>query len=99
MHRHVIAHGQHLSPRVEERAGIVAALFDIGGKRSAAQRRAHLFGDGVEEVSEDFELDGIARHSWECTARHYDCTNSNATVVRQGNTKPNFPQEQYADFY
>ena len=60
MHRHVIAHGDDLARGVEHGAGVVAALLDIGRERSAAQRRAHLLGDGVVEVLEDFEFDRIS---------------------------------------
>ena len=62
MHRHVIAHGEHVAGGVEERAGVIATLFDVGREGGAAQRCAHLFGDGVKEMLEDFELDGIGRH-------------------------------------
>ncbi len=69
MHRHVVAHGDHLAAAVEDRAGIVATLFDVGRERGATQRCAHLFGDGVEEIFEDFKLDGIAPHdASECSA-------------------------------
>ena len=60
MNRHVIAHGDDLAARVEDGAGVVAPLLNIGRERSAAQRRAHFFGDGVVEVLEYFEFDGIA---------------------------------------
>ena len=59
MHRHVIAHGDDLTRGIEDGARVVAALFDIGRKGGAAQRRSHLFGDGVVEVLEDFEFDRI----------------------------------------
>jgi hypothetical protein len=46
----------------------VAALLDIWGKGSAAQRGSHLFGDGVVEVLEDFEFDRITYAHDECTS-------------------------------
>ncbi len=53
---------------IEDGAGIVAALFDVGRERGAAQGGAHLFGDGVVEVLEDFEFDWIAHARDECTS-------------------------------
>ena len=67
MHRHVIAHGDDLACGIEDGAGVVAALFDIGGKRSAAQCGSHFFGDGVVEILEDLEFDRIAHGRDECT--------------------------------
>jgi hypothetical protein len=67
VHWHVIAHGDDLAFRIEDSAGVVAALFDIGGKGSAAQCGSHLFGDGVVEVLEDFEFDRITHARDECT--------------------------------
>ena len=59
MHRHVVAHGDDLAARVDHRAGIIAPLFDIGGERGAAQRRAHFFRNRVKQILENFDLDGI----------------------------------------
>jgi len=59
VHRHVIAHGYDLAVGIEDRAGVVATLFDIGGKGGAAQCGSHFFGDGVVEVLEDLEFDRI----------------------------------------
>ena len=64
MHRHVIAHGQNFSGGIEYGAGIVATLLDVRRERGAAQRRAHFFRDRVEDVFENLEFDGIARHGW-----------------------------------
>jgi len=36
VHRHVIAHGDDLACGIENGAGVVAALFDIGREGSAA---------------------------------------------------------------
>ncbi len=47
---------------IENRAGVVAPLPDVRGKGSAAQGRAHLLGDGVENIFENFQLDGIDAH-------------------------------------
>ena len=60
MHRHVVAHSDDLAACVEHRAGIIAPLFDVGRERGAAQRRAHFFGDGMKQILENFDLDGIA---------------------------------------
>jgi hypothetical protein len=68
VHGHVIAHGYDLACGIEDGAGIVSPLFDVGGKRSAAQRSSHFFSDGVIEVLEDFEFDWIGHARDEFTA-------------------------------
>jgi hypothetical protein len=60
VHRQVIAHGDDLACGIKDGAGVVASLFDIGGKGSAAQGGSHFFCDGVVEVLEDLEFDRIA---------------------------------------
>src|SRR5580698_5855109 len=67
MHRHVLPHGDDFPGALKQRARIIAPLLNVGGKRSAPQRRAHLLGDGVEQVLEDFQFDGIAPHEAQCT--------------------------------
>src|SRR5580658_5233075 len=67
MYRHVVAHGDDFTRAVEDCAGVVATLLDVGGKRGAAQSRAHLLGDGVIEVFENFQFDRIAAHEAQCT--------------------------------
>jgi hypothetical protein len=67
MHRHVVAHGDDFPLAVEDRAGIIAPFFDVGGKCGTAQRGAHFLGNGVEEVLEDFQFDGVAPHEAQCT--------------------------------
>jgi len=57
---HVVAHSKDMAATVEHSAGVVAPLLDVGREGRPAQGRAHLFGDGMEEILEDFELDGIA---------------------------------------
>jgi hypothetical protein len=59
MNRHVIAHGNDLACGIEDSTGVVAALFDVGRERSSAQGGSHLFGDGMVEVLENLEFDGI----------------------------------------
>ena len=73
---------------IEDSAGIVAALFDIGRERSAAQGRAHLFGDRVVEVLEDFEFDGIThveaksvRQRSEVRGKKSDCRSESMNSV------------------
>ena len=58
----MVAHCDHLAVCIKDGAGVVAPFFDIGGKRGAPQGRAHLFGNGVVDILEDFELDGIGLH-------------------------------------
>ena len=63
MHRHVIAHGDHPCLAVEDRAGIVAPLLDVGRERGAPQGRAHLLGNGMHGALKDRQLhriDGMA---------------------------------------
>ncbi len=69
MHRHVVAHGNDLCARIEYRAGIIAALFNVGRKRGTTQRCAHFLGDGVIKVLKNFQLDGVARHAVFALAR------------------------------
>jgi len=73
VHRHVIAHGDDLACGIEDGAGVVAALFDVGREGSAAQRGSHFFGDGVVEVLEDLEFDRITHVGDECTSTRGDC--------------------------
>jgi hypothetical protein len=73
VHSHVIAHGDDLARGIEDSAGVVAALFDVGRERSTAQGGSHFFGDGVVEVLEDFEFDRIAHVADECTPGPCDC--------------------------
>ena len=63
MHRHVIAHGNDLGVAIEDRAGIIATLADIGRKGAAPQRFADFFGDRVKELAKDFEFNRI-RHAY-----------------------------------
>jgi len=55
----VIAHGDDFARGIEEGAGIVAAFLDIRREGGAAESGSHLFGDGMVEVLEDFEFDGV----------------------------------------
>jgi hypothetical protein len=59
---HVIAHGDNFALAVENCAGIIAPLFDVGRKCGPPQRRSHLFRYGVKDVFEDFEFDWICGH-------------------------------------
>ena len=63
MYWHVVAHGNHFAIAIEHRARIIAPLFDVGRKRGPAQRRAHFLRDGVIDVLENFQFDGIAPHN------------------------------------
>ena len=61
MHRHVIAHGNHFPRGVENRARVITALFDVGRECGAAQGRSHFFRNGMVEILENLEFDGIAQ--------------------------------------
>ena len=88
VHRHVVAHGDDLACGIEDGAGVVAALFDVGREGGAAQGGAHLLGNGVVEVLEDFEFDGIAHERDECTPKrgqlwgYNGCLPTGGEVVR-----------------
>ena len=43
---------------VEERAGVIAALLDVGGVGGARERLAHLLGDGDEALPQDLDAAG-----------------------------------------
>src|SRR5579864_1449131 len=62
MHRHMIAHGEHVTRAIEDGAGIVAALLDIRRESGSAQHAAHFLRDGMEQVFEDFQAHGIEFH-------------------------------------
>ena len=68
VHRHVIAHGDDLAFGIEDGAGVVAALFDIGREGSAAQCGSHFLGDGMVKVLENLEFDGVVHLRNECTS-------------------------------
>jgi len=89
MHRHVVAHGDHFATGVKDSAGVVAPFFDVGRERRPAQGCAHLLGNRVIEVLEDFQFDGIASHG---NAQRLKMT---AKSVRQpsarGRLKENLP--------
>src|SRR5258708_28323672 len=93
VHRHVVAHGDHFAGAVEYGARIISPLLDVGGKRSTPERRPHLLCNGVEEVLENFQLDGIALHVAQCTGsgtgepvcRSADSRWSSVTASRDAN--------------
>ena len=64
MHGHVVAHGNHARLAIEDGAGVVAALLDIGRERGAAQGSAHLLGNGMHGALKDRQLNriGCPRH-------------------------------------
>ncbi len=55
--------GQQRRPRPAQKDGatVVEPLFDVGAIGSAAERDAHLFGHGGEEVVEDGQGGGVHR--------------------------------------
>ena len=52
----------HVGLSIENRAGVVAPLFDIGREGGALKSRSHLLRDGMEQALEDFKLNGIGSH-------------------------------------
>ena len=63
MDGHVVAHRHDSALPVEDGAGVVAALLNVGRKRGAAKGRAHFLGYGVKERLEDFEFRRVNSHS------------------------------------
>ena len=61
VHRDMGGLRQQSALGVEDRAGVVLALLDVGRERGVAQRRAHLFGRGGDERVEDREPRRIGR--------------------------------------
>jgi methyl coenzyme M reductase beta subunit len=55
MNGHVIAHREHFTVGIVNRAGIIAALFYVWGECRAAQGGSHFFGYGMEDIFEYFE--------------------------------------------
>jgi hypothetical protein len=68
---HMVAHRDHLARPVEHRTRVVATLLNVRRKRRSAQRRAHFLGNGVIQVLEDFQFDGIAPHDAQCTTSRW----------------------------
>lgn len=58
----MIARRDNFAVAIEHCAGIIASLLDIGRKRGALQRCAHLFCNGVIDVFENLELDRVSFH-------------------------------------
>jgi hypothetical protein len=67
VHGHVISHGNDFAVTIENRAGVVAPLFNVRRKCRAAQGRTHLFRDGMIKILEDFQFNGITWHRAQCT--------------------------------
>ena len=59
VHGHVIAHRHRFARGIVNGAGIIAAFFDVRRKRRLAQHRAHLLGDGDQQVPKQFQLNWI----------------------------------------
>ena len=55
--------GDHVAVGVEDGAREVEALLHVGGVGGALEGNAHFFGDGDEEVLEDFEANGVYQGS------------------------------------
>ena len=60
--RYVIALRNRLARGVIHRARIIEPLLDVRREAGPAERDAHLFRDGQEEILEDFEFNGIDAH-------------------------------------
>jgi hypothetical protein len=62
MHRHVIAHGHDLRVPIEDGAGIIATLSNVRRERAATQGRPHFLGDGMKQLTKDFEFHRVGSH-------------------------------------
>ncbi|MBS1253340.1 MAG: hypothetical protein MAG451_02389 [Anaerolineales bacterium] len=59
MHRNVGRLSDHATFCVEEGAREISPFLDVGRVAGAPQHHAHFFGDGGEQVFEDFESDWV----------------------------------------
>ena len=59
MHRHVRGVGRQSALSVEHGTGKVLTFLDVDRMGGVGQNRTHLFGDGHEQVVEDFQHDRI----------------------------------------
>ena len=55
MHGHVIAHREHFAVGIVDGTRIIAAFFDIRGKRGTPENCAHFFGNGMENIFKYFQ--------------------------------------------
>ena len=53
MNRDMGGLGDHLAPSIEDSAGVIPALFDVGRMSGPTQGDPHLLGNRGEEVLED----------------------------------------------
>ncbi len=84
MHRHVVAHGDHMAVGVKHSAGVIPALFYVGRECRAAQGRAHFFGDRMKNVLEDFQFDRVTPRHRFSVARANSLT-TEGTELHRGN--------------
>ena len=61
MHRHVLGLGDELRLGVEDGAGRIHALLDVGRERRELQDATHLLGRGLERIAQHLERDRIER--------------------------------------
>lgn len=61
VHRHVIAHCDNLAAGIKYRARIISTFLNVGGKSGSPQGCSHFFRNGVVEILENLEFDGIAQ--------------------------------------
>src|SRR5215813_5125737 len=72
MHGHVVAHCDHLPGRIEHRARIIPALFNIGRKCCSSQNCAHLLRNRASGALKDGQFDWIkVIHQFLCGADAY----------------------------
>jgi hypothetical protein len=79
MHRHVIAHGDDPGLAVEDGAGVVAPLLDVGRESRAPQRRAHLLGNGMHRALKNRQFYGSKAAL--CHADSSDCNYEVAKAI------------------
>ncbi len=59
MHRNVSRLSEHLTVTVEQGTGEIPPFLDVGGKASAHEHRAHLFGQGSKAVFQNLKANRI----------------------------------------
>src|SRR3990172_6558904 len=62
MHWNVSRLGDHFTCCVKQGARKISALLDIGREAGSLEYRAHLFGDGREQVFEDLQAHRVVTH-------------------------------------
>ena len=80
MHGDMLGLGDQPALLVEERAGVIEPLFDVGRKRGVAHDDAHLFAGIEQRVANDLYDDGVER--WRLSLVPYLCSCSSFCIAQ-----------------